>query len=85
MRRKSACARCSGVRPLGTERAHFSVETLYVDCAGLMIVNDDLSPDDDSVDVRAHSAFYKGVDDVKFRVDPGTTSPLGHGLLSSPG
>lgn len=65
-----------GMRPLlggealGTERAHLSVETLYVDCAGLMILNDDLPPDE-SVDVRAHSAFDKGVDDVKFRVDPG--------------
>ena len=60
-----------GVRPLlggealGTERAHLSVETLYVDCAGLMILYDDLPPDDDSVDVYARGAFHKGVDDVE--------------------
>ena len=69
-----------GVRPLlggealGTERAHLSVETFYIDCAGLMILNHDFPPDDDSGDVRAHGAFHKGVGDVKFRVNPGIAS-----------
>ena len=51
-----------GVRPLlggealGAERAHLAVETLYVNRARPMVVDHDLSADDDGGDVRTHGA-----------------------------
>jgi hypothetical protein len=34
-------------------------------------LNHNLSPDNNSGDVRAHGAFDKGFDDVEFWIDPG--------------
>src|ERR1700757_1618684 len=57
-----------GGEALSTECAHLAVEPLHVDRARLMILDHDLSPDDDCGDVRAHGALHKGVGDVEFRV-----------------
>src|SRR5438132_11914980 len=59
-----------GGEALRAEFAHLAVETFHVDRAALMILDHDLSPDDNRGDVRAHGALDKGVGDVEFRVDP---------------
>ena len=36
-----------------------------------MILDNNVTPDDDGGHVRAHCAFHKSIGDVEFRVDPG--------------
>src|SRR6516164_5416211 len=54
------CALLGG-EALGTERARLAVETFHVDGTRLVILNHDLSPDDDRGDIRAHGALHKGI------------------------
>src|SRR5438132_6422323 len=60
-----------GGEALRTEFAHLAVETFHIDRARLMVLDHDLSRDNDCGDDGTHGALDKGVGDVEFRVDPG--------------
>jgi hypothetical protein len=56
---------------LGTERAHFAIESVHVDRQRPVVLDHDPAADDYRRNVDTHRTLDKGLGNVELRVDPG--------------